>query len=162
MMRCTGSFLPRMAAIAAVLAPLTAAAGTDTDVLSVSATVQTSCQLNGGTLSFGDYSSGQEADLDVQGTISYAHCSGNLTFELDGGGSADVNARRMTSGTNKLNYQIYRTAARNAVWGSGLNSHGLVLIGTQSGSVPVYGRIPARQTVPAGTYTDTVNITLTF
>ena len=37
-----------------------------------------------------------------------------------------------------------------------------ILIGTQSGSVTVYGRIPAGQVVPEGTYTDTVNITLTF
>ena len=35
-------------------------------------------------------------------------------------------------------------------------------MGTQSGSVTVYGRIPASQVVPEGTYTDTVNVTLTF
>ena len=37
-----------------------------------------------------------------------------------------------------------------------------MLIGTQSGTVTVYGRIPASQMVPDGTYTDIVNITLTF
>ena len=37
-----------------------------------------------------------------------------------------------------------------------------MLIGTQSGSITVYGRIPSSQVVPDGTYTDTVNMTLTF
>ena len=68
----------------------------------------------------------------------------------------------MSLGANRLNYQIYRNAVRNAVWGSGANAQGVVLIGTQSGTVTVYGRIPANQIVPEGTYTDTVNITLTF
>ena len=31
-----------------------------------------------------------------------------------------------------------------------------------SGKVDVYGRIPSGQAVPAGSYTDTVNVTLTF
>ncbi|WP_407925493.1 spore coat protein U domain-containing protein [Geminicoccus flavidas] len=30
------------------------------------------------------------------------------------------------------------------------------------GTIPVYGRIPGNQTVPAGNYADTVNVTLTF
>ena len=53
----------------------------------------------------------------------------------------------MSSGTNRLNYQIYRNAVRNAIWGTGADAHGVVLIGTQSGTVTVYGRIPASQIV---------------
>jgi spore coat protein U-like protein len=37
-----------------------------------------------------------------------------------------------------------------------------VLLVPGSGSVPVYGRIAGGQNVAAGTYTDTVNVTLTF
>ncbi len=54
------------------------------------------------------------------------------------------------------------TPARTAIWGTGADAQVHVLLGTQSGSVTVYGRIPAGQVVPEGTYTDTVNITLTF
>ena len=67
-------------------------AATVTDVLNVSATVLSSCALNGGTLSFGDYTSGQPTDLDVDGIINYVNCSGTLTFALDGGGSGNSNA----------------------------------------------------------------------
>ena len=118
--------------------------------------------LSGGTLSFGSYTSGQTVNLDVNGVINYVNCSGSLTFALDGGLSGNINARQMQQGAGRLNYQIYRNAVRNAVWGSGADAQGVVLVGTQSGSVTVYGRIPSGQVVPDGTYTDTVNVTLTF
>jgi spore coat protein U-like protein len=134
----------------------------DTDVLTVTATVLSACALSGGTLNFGQYTSGQTTNLDVNGTINYVNCGGNLSFALDGGNSGNTNARQMSQGANRLNYQIYRNSVRNAIWGVGAEAQGVVLIGTQSGSVTVYGRIPAGQIVPDGTYTDTVNITLTF
>ena len=139
-----------------------ARSGTDTDILTVTATVLSACSLSGGTLNFGSYTSGQTGNLDVNGVINYVNCSGNLTFALDGGLSGNINARQMQQGAGRLNYQIYRNAARNAVWGTGADTQGVVLIGTQSGSVTVYGRIPSGQVVPDGTYTDTVNVTLTF
>ena len=147
---------------AAVAASPATHAATVTDVLNVSATVLSSCALNGGTLSFGDYTSGQQTDLDVDGTINYVNCSGTLTFALDGGGSGDINARQMRQGANRLNYQIYRTSSRSAVFGTGADAQGKILIGTQTGSLTVYGRIPKNQVVPDGVYTEIVNITLTF
>jgi spore coat protein U-like protein len=145
-----------------LLASRPARPGTDTDILTVTATVLSACSLSGGTLNFGTYTSGQTSNLDVNGTINYVNCSGNLTFALDGGGSGNVNARQMNSGSSRLNYQIYRNSTRSAVWGAGADAQGVTVIGTQSGTVPVYGRIPASQVVPDGTYTDTVNVTLTF
>ena len=137
-------------------------AATDTGTLSVTATVQNSCTLNGGTLSFGEYTTGQVDDLDAEGTISFSNCSGTLTFELDGGQAQNIDGRRMTNGGQQLNYQIYRNAARNSVWGQGGNAQQIVLVVPQSGTVDVYGRIAGGQNVSSGDYTDIVNITLTF
>src|SRR3954463_2928297 len=106
---------------------LSARGATVTDILNVSATVLSSCALSGGTLSFGDYTSGQPADLDVDGTINYVNCSGTLTFALDGGGSGNVNPRQMRQGPSRLNYQIYRTASRTAVFGAGVDAQGKIL-----------------------------------
>ena len=139
-----------------------ARSATHTDVLNVSATVLCACSLSGGTLNFGQYTSGQTTNLDVNGTINYVNCSGNLSFALDGGGTGNINARQMSQGASRLSYQIYRNSTRNAIWGSGADAQGVTLIGTQSGTVIVYGRIPANQAVPDGTYTDIVNVTLTF
>ncbi|MDW8340999.1 MAG: spore coat U domain-containing protein, partial [Geminicoccaceae bacterium] len=117
----------------------------------------------GGSLSFGTYTSGQSQALDGEGTINYANCpAGNLTIELDNGLNAQGTQRRMRSGNNYLSYELYKTNARTARWGTG--SEGLtysILVGG-NGSVPVYGRILPNQLVPAGTYTDTVTITFRF
>lgn len=155
--------LPGIGVAALLLVPARPAnSGTDTDVLTVTATVLSACSLSGGTLNFGSYTSGQTANLDVNGVINYVNCSGSLSFALDGGVSGNINARQMQQGASRLNYQVYRNAVRNAVWGSGADAQGVVLVGTQSGSITVYGRIPSGQVVPDGTYTDTVNVTLTF
>jgi spore coat protein U-like protein len=128
----------------------------------VTATVLSGCALTGGTLDFGEYVSGQPDPLDAVGQISYANCTGELVFELDGGVAGSVNDRRMSAGSDRLRYQIYRNASRTIVWGMGAEAQRVRVIGTQSGRVDVFGRIPAGQVAPAGAYTDTVNITLTF
>lgn len=151
-----------LAALALAAAPGAAQAATATDQLTVTATVQSGCTLTGGTLDFGNYVSGQTSNLDANGRIGFANCSGVLTFELDGGQSGNVNARAMRSSGNSLTYQIYRNSVRNAVWGQGQNAMQLQLLQPQSGEVSVYGRIPGGQAVPGGAYVDIVNITLTF
>ncbi|BCX17722.1 MAG: hypothetical protein KatS3mg117_1404 [Geminicoccaceae bacterium] len=148
---------------AAFFADRPAEAGTDTGTLSVTATVTSNCSLSGGTLAFGTYVSGQTTNLDVQGSINYVNCApGNITFELDNGANANGTQRRMKSGNNFLNYEIYRTSARNSRWGTGQDAVQLQLLQGGNGSVAVYGRIPAGQTVPAGSYSDTVTVTMTF
>ena len=68
----------------------------------------------------------------------------------------------MSSGSDKLKYQLYKNSSRTALWGTGTDAFALQLLSTLTGNVNVYGRIPSGQTVPAGTYNDVVNITLTF
>ncbi len=154
---CCGSFLAALFGVAGI-----AHAATDTGQLSVTATVLNGCSLISGTLDFGEYVSGQTQNLDVEGEISFANCSGTLVFDLNGGGAGSVSDRQMASGSARLDYQIFRNPTRNAVWGQGADAHSVVLFAPQSGSVPVYGRIPGGQSVAEGLYTDTVNITLTF
>lgn len=151
-------------ALALASAAMPARADTDTGQLTVTATVLSGCTLIGGTLDFGNYISGQPGNRDASGQIGYVNCSGLLTFDLDGGQAGNVMARRMSNGNANLNYQIYRTSARSSVWGMGSDALQLQLLGAapMSGSVAVHGRIFGGQTVPGGTYTDIVNITLTF
>jgi spore coat protein U-like protein len=146
-----------------VLLPKPAPAPTTTGTLAVSAVVQTSCSLTGGTMSFGTYTSGQTSNLDVDGQIAFANCpTGNLVFELDGGGTGNTTARKMTSGSNQLAYQLYRNTTRSAIFATGSNAYTEIRLVAGGGTIPVYGRITGNQTVPAGNYADTVNVTLTF
>lgn len=153
-----------LAAVLATATALPAAAGTDTDVLTISVTVQEVCAINGSALDFGTYTGGQQADLNSQGQISYTGCAvGTLTIAFDGGGSGNVDARKLvSSGGGNLAYQLYRNSARTQVWGTGANAQQVQLLQPGAGNIPVYGRIPGGQTATAGSYADTVNVTLTF
>lgn len=83
---------------------------------------------------------------------------------LNDGGNASGGARRMTDGTGRyITYELYRDSARSQRWGNtpGTDSSD----GTGSGSpqtATVYGRVPAQAVPAAGTYSDTVTVTLTF
>lgn len=159
--------LKRAAALAVLLSGVAVAGGavaeTKTGTLAITVAVQSACALTGATLDFGTYTAGQTTDRDARIDIAYTNCGpGTITMELDGGGAADVNARKLRSGTNVLNYNLYRETARTAIFGTGVNAKTATLTGVASGSLSVWGRIPKSQAVPVGTYTDTVNITLTF
>jgi spore coat protein U-like protein len=140
-----------------------ARAATDTAQLSVTATVESGCALTGGSLDFGTYVSGQTSDLDVNGTIGYSNCGpGTLTFELDDGLQFSGSSRQMSSTSDDLQYEIYRDANRSARWGAGSDAQQVQLFSTSNSQITVYGRIPANQAAAAGSYSDTVTITLTF
>jgi spore coat protein U-like protein len=160
------SWKPRLLLATAIVAAASgsALANSDSDVLTVRVTVQEACSIAGTTIDFGTYSAGQQAALDAQGAISYSNCgAGTLNISLDGGAAGNVANRAMSNdNSDSLSYQLYRNSARNQVWGSGADAQQVVLLVPDSGSVPVYGRIPGGQNVPSGTYTDTVNVTLTF
>ncbi len=138
-----------------------AEAGTETAVLTVTATVLSSCTIEGGTLDFGEYVTGQVNDLDGVGQITLTNCSGQVTIAMDGGTSGSVAARKLANAGYTLDYQLYRDPSRSQVWGEGGQAFvGQILV--DQATLQVFGRIPGGQSVPAGTYVDTVNITLTF
>jgi len=157
-----GPVAPACAVSLGLFIGVAGAAASETDTLSVSALVPSRCQLDGGTLNFGTYVSGQSEPLEATGAIGYRDCYGTLTFELDGGQSGNVQARAMRSGDDSLTYQLYQDNARTTLWGQGGNALQIELATPESGEVQVHGRIPGGQIVPGGTYTDTVNITLSF
>ena len=70
----------------------------------------------------------------------------------------------MSSGTHTLNYNLYTAANRAVVWGDAI-SGGATESGSGTGmnvNHVVYGRIPPRQNVRAGSYSDTINLIITF
>ncbi|GBD43420.1 hypothetical protein HRbin40_00893 [bacterium HR40] len=159
----------RRATVAAWLMALTllgagaALAATTTATLTVTATVRSGCSVDNATLDFGTYTSGQTTDLDSTGSLRLRNCQGSapIVVELGPGGSGNVSDRRMSSGNNSLRYQLYRDSARSQVWGTGTNAAQFQVLNADT-QVQVFGRIPKSQTVPAGTYADTVTITVTF
>jgi spore coat protein U-like protein len=70
-------------------------------------------------------------------------------------------------GVNRINYEIYRTAAGSGPWNNttatafaGTVNFGTTATMSASDSKPFYARIPALQNVKAATFTDTVTLSL--
>ena len=67
----------------------------------------------------------------------------------------------MRSGTNAITYGIYRDSAALLPWGSTIGTDTATLnIGT--GTLTAFGRVPPQATPPPGSYTDVVNVIITY
>lgn len=106
--------------------------------------------------------------LDIDGSVTYkCLVSLSITIDISAGGSHVVSQRQMarTGGGTALNYNLFVDAARTQVWGDGTGAtghYGPVIGVLADFTVPIYGRIPARQDVQSGSFTDTVVVTLNF
>lgn len=150
-----------------------AEAGTATSNLNVTATVSANCTVTTNAVAFGAYdpvSANASSALNGTGAVIVTCTSGSLAAIALGqganaaAGSTDVDpARRMKDATtNYLSYELFTDAARTLEWGNTpLTDVDHIGTGTQT-SITVYGRVPAAQNVPAGSYTDTVVATVTF
>ena len=122
------------------------------------------CTFNVTGVNFGSYDVFSNSALDSTGNID-VNCPIGVGYSMaltTGGGT---HAQRvMNSGGHSLNYNLYTAANRAVVWGDATN--GTVTVnGTGIGvnvNHAVYGRIPARQNVRAGSYSDIVIVELTF
>jgi spore coat protein U-like protein len=86
------------------------------------------------------------------------------TVALDGGtsGATDPTQRKMSKGAEKITYGLYQDSARSQGWG---NTTGQTVGGTGTGSsqaLTVYGRVASQTTPSAGSYSDSVVVTVTY
>ncbi len=129
------------------------------------------CSFTGTTgVNFGAYNVFDASPLDSTGSVTL-YCSSVqptdlVTIELGGGNSSNPASRYLLSGAVTLNYNLYLDPSRSVIWGNG--SMGTSVLGPQSiadmtpTTWTVYGRIPAMQNVAAGSYSDTILVTVQF
>jgi spore coat protein U-like protein len=131
----------------------------ETANLNVSAEVQASCDVFGGSLNFGIYTGDA---TEGQGSFSYVCTDGtNITLSLGAGQhEQDGGIRAMAGNGGILRYQLYSDSGRAQVWGTAGDALGVTAPSSSEETVQVYGRIEADQDAPAGSYSDTVQITL--
>jgi spore coat protein U-like protein len=85
-----------------------------------------------------------------------------LNQGLHGTGVTDRKMQR-SAGTEKLNYALYSDATRLANWGETDGVDTVDFAGTGLAvDHTVYGRIAAQQVVPAGAYSDTITVTVSY
>lgn len=149
----------------------TAAAGTATSNLAVSATVSANCTIDASAgVAFGAYDpivTNASTDLTHTGSVDTTCTNGSTAtitlgqgLNADTGSTASVPLRRMISGSNYLSYDLYSDSAHTTVFDG---TTGVSVTGTGSAvTTSVYGVVPSGQNVPAGSYSDTVVATVAF
>jgi spore coat protein U-like protein len=135
-----------------------------------SARAQMSCSISNAVgPSFGGYDTLRHAPTDSAGFVSF-RCEGvgpsdSIVIELDRGQAPSFMPRRMQRRGDHLEYNLYLDAARTQIWGDG--SRGTTRYQTRpvegrTQSVPIYGRIPPRQAVSPGSYSDQITLTVHY
>lgn len=125
-------------------------------------TAQATCTVSASGVLFGGYDVFSASPNDSAGSVS-VDCdpATPYTISLSAGGGT-YSQRHMSTGTDLLGYNLYTDASRSIVWGDGSSGTGTVGGSAASENHTVYGRVPAGQNVPAGSYGDTIMITISF
>ena len=123
------------------------------------------------TVAFGTYNASTPAANTSNGTVTVRCVSATrtlptFTVSLSRGGASTYATRRMAFAANTLLYNIYTTSAFTTIWGDGTSSTGIqsynasALLNTIS--YTTFGRVSAGQYARAGSYTDTITVTVTY
>lgn len=157
------------AVIAVIATAAPANAATTGDNLAVSATVTSNCTLSTTAVAFGSVDVTSGADTDNTGGITVTCTAGtdwSASADAGAGTGATLASRKMANGTDLLSYVLYTDTGRTSIWGDGVGGTTALISDTGSGtaqSKTIYGRVPSGQTgAPAGSYADTVAVTVTY
>jgi spore coat protein U-like protein len=149
-----------------VLAPSGAQAATATDTMTVTATVQSACILTANPLAFGNYNPTSSANVDASTTVLVTCTQGtayNVGLGAGAGSGATTTTRKLTSSGHTLNYTLYQDASRSINWGNTVATDTVsATAGLTATTHTVYGRIAGSQNTTAGSYTDSVTVTVTY
>jgi len=137
------------------------------------ATIPANANVSATAMNFGSTSS-LLSNLDSSATISVqATNTTPYSIGLGNGANASGSQRRVRQGatSNFINYNLYTDAARSQAWTTSTATTSCTggastcVLGTGTGSsqsTTVYGRVPPQAIPAAGTFTDTVVVTVTF
>lgn len=130
------------------------------------------CSVATTPVSFGTYNVFSASATTSSGTI-IVKCNNQpnhqmqVVASISTGSSGTFSQRQMkkTSGSEQLNYNLYSDASRSIIWGDGSGGSSTVIarVSRQNSlTAYVYGTIPARQNLSAGSYSDTLIVTVVW
>lgn len=166
-----------IAAIALAGITGTAAAGSKSTPLNITATVAATCDISTTPLAFGSYDPTAATATNGNGTVTLTCVKGSLpVVSIDLGANAVAAVRNMKGvGTDVLSYELYQPAnnavgtscagTENVVWGDGTNGslfNATAATDTLARSYNICGRIASGQNVAADSYSDTVTAKVDF
>ena len=154
-------------AIAALTTP--AFAASQSANLNVTASVSAQCTITTTPVAFGAYDpivTNAAADLTASGSVNVACTKGTAaTIDLGNGGNFLGGTRRMGSGSDFLNYGLFKDAALSQAWGTGVAGGTTAAYNAPNknvNSVTVFGMVPQAQDITVGNYADVVVATINY
>ena len=135
------------------------------------------CSVSNATLAFGNYNPVSPTPTTANATITVQCADVISTSEtvpytlLLSAGSGTITNRLMLGGGSSLPYNIYTSASYSTVWDNttGLGGSvaltgllGLPILTYGTNTQTAFGRILSARPVPAGSYTDSLVITVSF
>lgn len=145
---------------------------------SVSALAAITCSVSAGSVVFGAYDPLAGSDRDSTGSVT-VECTKRGIFgetveyevRLNAGNSGLFTPRAMSSGADTLEYNLHIDPTHTTIWGDGTGgtvsqngtlSWGFFGFGTKTQSFTTYGRVFGSQFVSAGSYQDTIMVTVLY
>jgi spore coat protein U-like protein len=132
------------------------------------------CNVSSTGVAYGVYDPNSSSPTNATGnvhvscTVLLASVLSQINIRLSTGSSGTFANRKMSGGADQLNYNLYKDASHTTVWGDGTGGTGIftdnLLIAVLGTSVDhtIYGSIPPGQYVAAGSYADTITVTVEF
>ncbi len=124
------------------------------------------CTVTATNISFGAYDITSTINVTSTGTINVT-CNNDANVVISIGQSiySGINPRRMkhTIYNDYLSYNIYQDAGMTTIWGDGTNGTTPIIVNRigKNKRYTYYGQIFSGQDVSAGSYTDSLIITIT-
>lgn len=142
-----------------------AMAGSVTDTLNMSATVEPTVSVSVTAIAFGisDGISTKTANGAVAVTCTTGY---SYTIKLAGGDNILTGLRRLANGANYIAYKLFKEVGLTTEWGDAGATHaGTAVSDTGNGSSQthtVYGQLQTFGASAVGSYTDAVTVTVDF
>lgn len=138
------------------------------------APAQAACSVEATPIAFGAYNGVTKAEVRTIATVT-VRCTDlivltNYTISLSPGQSGTATNRYISSGADRLDYQVFADAARTQILGDGspgtVSRSGSVAaiigLGSSSSSIQIYPSIRGGQSPSPGVYTDTLTVTVSY
>jgi len=146
--------------------PVSVQAATATGSFTAQITIEGACIVaTTNSLNFGN-AGVISANID-QATTFQVQCTSGTAYDVGlnagTGAGANTTTRKMTFGSDTVDYQMFSDVNRTVNWGDDFL---IDTVGDTGDGSPqtftIYGRVPPQATPGAGTYTDTVTITVQY
>lgn len=128
------------------------------------------CTVSTTPVSFGSYDVFSTAPSDTTGTIAI-YCNNPekkpmpVVVSINSGASGSFNPRqmRLAGGTDRMNYYLFTAPSRTVIWGDGTGGSSVLtrmIVKTEPLNLTIFGRVPARQNLRTGAYSDNLVVTV--